>query len=299
MKQTDLLKDGSPIRNQAIDYSFIAIGAFLQALSYVLFLAPYKIVPGGVYGISIILHYLSKGMFSWLPNGLPIGITALAFNIPLLILAIKKLGLSSGPKTVVTFLLISFFTDTLTYFFGSDPLVANDTFLACFYGGGILGLGVAFVFKAQSTSAGTDVLARILAKNTNLKVGNMIIIVDSCVVLLGLVAFLDWSVPLYSWFTIFVFGKVVEMFQEENPKRAVFIVSRKKEELRNLLVNKMNKRGTYLHGRGMYEGNETEIIFTILERKDLRVFKDKVNEVDPHAFISTMHASNDSARPGI
>lgn len=251
MKKSTESAQSSLVKKQAIDYSFIIVGAFLQALSYVLFLAPYKIVPGGVYGISIVLHYITKGVFPWFPEGLPIGTTALFFNVPLLILAIKKLGLASGPRTVVTFLLISFLTDSLSLFFGDQPLVANDTFLACFYGGSILGLGVACIFKAQSTSAGTDVLARILAKNTNMKVGNMIIIVDSCVVFIGLLAFQDWAVPLYSWFTIFVFGKVVEMFQVENPKRAVFVVSRKREELKDLLVNKMGKRGTFLHGQGM------------------------------------------------
>ncbi len=287
------------VKSFAVDYSLIVIGALMQALSYVLFLAPYKIIPGGVYGISIVLHYVTAGLFPFLPDGLPIGITALCFNIPLLILAIKKLGLSSGPKTVVTFLLISFFTDSLTFIFKNQPLVANDTFLACFYGGVLLGLGVTCVFKAQSTSAGTDVLARVMAKGSNLKVGNIIIIVDSCVVLLGLVAFQDWTVPLYSWLTIFIFGKTVEMFQPDNPKRAVFIVSKKKEELRDIIVNKLGKRGTFLHGKGMYEGNETDIIFTILERKDLREFKNEVSEVDPKAFVSTMHASQDAIRPGI
>lgn len=293
------LASNATLKKNVTDYTLIVIGAFLQALSYVLFLAPYKIVPGGVYGISIVLHYVTKGMFSIMPEGLPMGITALFFNIPLMILAMKKIGLASGPKTVVTFLLISFFTDGLSYFFGNEPLVANDSFIACFYGGAILGLGVTCVFRAQSTSAGTDVLARVIANNSNLKVSNMIIVLDSAVVLLGLIVFRDWAVPLYSWFTIFVYGKIVEMFQTENPNRAVFIVSRKTQELKDLIVGKMGMRGTFLHGRGMYEGKEKEIIFTIAERKDLPRLKDEVKAVDPDAFISTMHASKDAPRPGI
>jgi len=297
MKQALSISSGSALRHNVVDYSLIVVGSFMQALSYVLFLAPYKIVPGGVYGISIVLHYSTKGMFSFLPEGLPMGITALCFNIPLLILAIKKLGLSSGPKTVVTFLLISIFTDTLSFFL-NEPLLENDTFIAAFYGGAILGLGVTCIFRAHSTSAGTDVLARVLANNSNLKVSNMIILLDSAVVLLGLLAFQDWSVPLYSWFTIFVYGKVVEMFQVENPNRAVFIVSKKTEELKELIVGKMGMRGTFLHGRGMYEGKEREIIFTITERKDMPRLKDEIKGIDPNAFVSTMHASKDSPPPG-
>ena len=285
-------------RHNMVDYSLILIGAFLQALSYVVFLAPYKIVPGGVYGISIVLHYISKGVFSFFPDGLPMGATALCFNIPLMFLAMRKIGLASGPKTVVTFLLISFFPDLLSYFI-TEPLVENDAFIAAFYGGAILGMGVTFVFKAQSTSAGTDVLARVIAKNSNVKVSNMIIVLDSAIVLLGLVAFQDWAVPLYSWFTIFVYGKIVEMFQSENPSRAVFIVSQNTAALKEVIVHKLGMRGTFIHGKGMYEGHETEIIFTIAERKDLPKLKDEIREIDPHAFVSSMHASKDSPRPGI
>ncbi|WP_455638348.1 YitT family protein [Parabacteroides sp.] len=293
------LSSNATLKSNAVDYSLIVVGAFLQALSYVLFLAPFKIVPGGCYGISIVIHYVTKGVFSIFPDGLPMGATALCFNIPLMILAMKKIGLASGPKTVVTFVLISVFTDTLSYFCGAEPLVENDTFIACFYGGAILGLGVTCVFKAQSTSAGTDVLARVIASNSNLKVSNMIILLDSAIVMLGLIVFRDWAVPLYSWFTIFVYGKVVEMFQTENPNRAVFIVSKKTQEIKDLIVGKMGMRGTFLHGRGMYEGKEREIIFTIAERKDMPRLKDEVKEIDPNAFISTMHASKDSPRPGI
>lgn len=299
MKQQLNLTSNATLKRNVGDYTLIVIGAFLQALSYVLFLAPYKIVPGGVYGISIVLHYVTKGMFSFIPDGLPMGVTALCFNIPLLILAIKKIGLASGPKTIVTFLLISVFTDTLSYICGNEPLVANDSFIACFYGGAILGIGVTCVFRAQSTSAGTDVLARVIANNSNLKVSNMIILLDSVVVLLGLIVFQDWAVPLYSWFTIFVYGKIVEMFQTENPNRAVFIVSQKTQEMKELIVNKMGMRGTFIHGRGMYEGKEKEIIFTIAERKDLPRLKNEVKDIDPHAFISTMHASKDAPLPGI
>ncbi|MDH6342551.1 uncharacterized membrane-anchored protein YitT (DUF2179 family) [Parabacteroides sp. PFB2-12] len=297
MKQKIQLSTPVTWKNHLTDYSFIVVGSFLQALSYVLFIAPYKIVPGGVYGISIVLHHVTKGVFSFLPDGLPMGITALFFNVPLMIIALKKLGLSSGPKTAVTFLLISFFTDGLSYFL-TEPLLENDPFIAGFYGGAILGAGVACIFKAHSTSAGTDVLARVIAMNSNMKVSNVIILLDSAIVLLGLLAFQDWTVPLYSWFTIFVYGKVVDMFQVENPNRAVFIVSNKTEEIKDIIVNKMKMRGTFLHGRGMYEGKEREIIFTIAERKDMPRLKEEVKEADPNAFISTMHASKDSPPPG-
>lgn len=276
-----------------IDIAYIVFGAFLQALAYSAFIAPANIVPGGIYGTTIALNHITKGLFSFAPEGLPIGITALFFNVPLLLLAIRKLGLSSGPKTVLTFVLISLFTDLIGYLMGDNRIVPDDKILSAFYGGAILGVGVICIFRAGSTSAGTDVLARVLAKGRNTKVSTLIMIVDSIVVLFGLLAFKDWSVPLYSWLTIFIYSKVVDILQPENPNKAVFIVSRANDKMRDLIINKLNMGGTYLHGQGMYNGEQREIIMTITDRKKLNKLKKGVREIDPNAFISSMDASKD------
>ena len=76
-----LVPSNATLKRNVMDYSLIVVGSFLQALSYVLFLAPYKIVPGGVYGISIVIHYVTKDLFPFFPDGLPMGATALCFSI--------------------------------------------------------------------------------------------------------------------------------------------------------------------------------------------------------------------------
>ena len=68
--------------------------------------------------------------------------------------------------------------------------------------------------------------------------------------------------------------------------------------MKDILVNKLGMKGTFLHGKGMYQGEEKEIIFTIAERKDLPRLKNEIKDVDPDAFVSTMHASKDSPLPG-
>lgn len=272
----------------------IALGAFIEAFSYVLFFAPYKIIPGGIYGIAIVLHYVTKGMFPWMPDGLPMGVTALCFNIPLMLLAAKFIGLKSGTKTVATFVLVAVFTDLLSALSGGEPLVSNEMVLSCFYGGATLGVGVALVFRAGGTSAGTDVLARIIAIKSGVKLGTLIIIIDSCIVLLGLIAFGDWAIPLYSWFGIFLYGRVVQALQVENPNRVVFIVSDHTEEIRHLIINEMHIGGTFLHGRGMHKGTEREIILTVADRNELGRLKNGVRNIDPTAFISSMHATKES-----
>lgn len=273
------------------DILLIVVGSFLEALAYGGFIAPNDIIPGGVYGITIALHELTKGLFDFAPEGLPIGTTALFFNVPLLLLAMHKLGLKSGPKTVLTFILISLFTDLVTYFLHHQAII-NDMVLASCYGGAILGVGVFLVFRAESTSAGTDVLGRVVAKGRNIKLGTAIIIIDSMVVIFGLVVFGNIAVPLYSWLTIFIYGRVVEFLSPENPKKALFIVSSEVEALRRRFAD-LGIRGSILHGRGMYEGVEREVLFIVTERKRLRSIRSEVRALDPKAFISTMDAGED------
>ena len=98
------------------DYSLIIIGSFILAVGYVYFITPHKIVPGGVYGIAIVVHYLTVGIFSFWPDGFPIGLFGLILNIPLTIAGIKILGPRFGIKTIVGFVLTSVFIDGITYF---------------------------------------------------------------------------------------------------------------------------------------------------------------------------------------
>jgi len=115
-----LLKEKPFTKKWFISYSFIIVGSFILATGFVLFITPYKIVPGGVYGISIVLHYLF---------GTPVGLMALVFDIPLTLIGIKILGPRFGFKTVLGFSLTAIFTDTITLFWGDEPLVKGDALL--------------------------------------------------------------------------------------------------------------------------------------------------------------------------
>jgi uncharacterized membrane-anchored protein YitT (DUF2179 family) len=274
------------------DYALIVFGAFIVASGYVFFITPYKIIPGGVYGISIVIHYLTQGLFTGFPEGLPIGMTALCFNIPLVFLAYKLLGAGSLLKTIVTFVSTAVFVDLLTLFQGYEQLVFGDSLLASIYGGVLIGIGVALIFKAKATSAGTDVLSKIMTKYLRIPVGFSIIIVDSFVVLIGLIAFGDWAVPLYSWITIFVYGKVVDIFQEGlSTNRAVFIITEKNEEIGQMIIHKLKRGGTFFHGKGIYNGEEREIVYTVVSSRQIPKLREHIHAIDPTAFITILPAN--------
>lgn len=266
-----------------IAYSLIAVGAFIMAAGFVLFITPYKIVPGGVYGVSIVLHHLF---------GTPVGLIALCFDIPLTILGIKILGPRFGIKTVVGFVLTAGFVDLLTYLWGDQPLVENDALLSSIFGGVFIGLGLGMIFKAKATSGGSDIIAMIVAKYTKLPLGQLMIVVDSAIVLVGVVAFQDWKIPMYSLIVIFITGRVVDVvLQGISYDKTLFIISEKPKELRDKIVNDLNRGGTFIQGKGMYNGNERTIIYTVVNRRELAMLQDFIHRTDPSAFMTVINAN--------
>lgn len=263
-------------------YTLIAVGTFLVAVGYVLFITPDKIVPGGIYGISIMLHYML---------GTPIGMTALAFNIPLTLIGTKLLGPRFGAKTVVAFILTSIYVDVLYYFFGDKPLVPGEPLVSCIFGGVFIGIGVAFTFKAKATSGGSDVIAMILQKFTRLPSGQLMMMVDSAIVLLSFVVFGDWRIPLFSWITIFVIGRVIDFtLHGFSYDKTLFIISDKHEEIRDSIINDLKRGGTFLSGEGMYNRDSKQIIFTVLSPRELYLLEEYINRIDPNAFIAVLEA---------
>ncbi len=278
-----IVKDKLFSKKWFISYSLIIIGSFILASGFVLFITPYKIVPGGVYGISIVLHYLI---------GTPVGLMALCFDIPLTIIGIKILGPRFGFKTVLGFVLTAVFVDTLTYFWGENPLVENDALLSSIYGGVFVGLGLGLIFKSKATSGGSDIVAMILSKYTKLPLGQLMIMVDSAIVLVGFAAFRDWNIPLYSLIVIFITGKVIDVvLQGISYDKTLFIISEKSKELRDKIIIDLNRGGTFFQGQGMYNGKERTMIYTVVNRRELAMLQEFIHKTDPHAFMTVIDAN--------
>jgi uncharacterized membrane-anchored protein YitT (DUF2179 family) len=272
-------------------WSLIILGSFVLASGFVFFVDPHRIAPGGVYGIGIIVHFLTKGVFSWAPEGLPIGTVGLILNIPLTIIGIKILGPRFGVKTVIGFILTSIFIDAQHYFFGYEPLV-DDPLLSSIFGGVLIGFGLGLIFKSKATSGGSDIIAMIIAKYTRLPLGQLMIYVDSAIVLVALAAFQDWKIPLYSWLVIYITGKVIDMtIQGVSYDKTLFIVSDKYQQIRDKLINDIDRGGTLLNGVGMYKGQEKKVIFTNVSRREVHMLRDFIEEIDPNAFITVIDAN--------
>ena len=150
-------------RKWILSWMSIITGALLFSTAYVLFINPYNIVPGGVYGLGIILH-------NFFPN-IQVGTFGLCFDIPLLLIAFKIFGAHFGARTIIAALLIPLLMNGLTMIVGADPEtmlnghinLSNDILLSAIFGGVISGAGLGLIFRTHATSGGTDIISMIPA----------------------------------------------------------------------------------------------------------------------------------------
>lgn len=322
--QKDALFSGKWFYN----YSLTIAGAFIMAAGFVFFIVPHNLVPGSIYGIGIVINKLTLGLFpqgifgplnpadyegffsgilySFMDysndlfrkfgGGIPVGIASLLINIPLSLIAIKILGPRFGIKTFLAFILCALFIDTITAWWGMIP-IADDVLLSCIFGGIAIGFGLGLILKARATSAGSDILAMITAKYTKLPLGQTVIYIDSLIVLSSLYIVSDWKIPLYSWIVVFVIGKVTDItMQGSSYEKALFIISDKSDEIKTKVIQDMNRGGTFLNGTGMYDGKEKNMIFMVVNRRELSILEDYIHSIDPDAFVTVMETNQISGR---
>ncbi|MDR1274613.1 MAG: YitT family protein [Odoribacteraceae bacterium] len=285
-----LLKERPFSREWFMTYALLAGGAFVLAFGYSCFMAPYRIVPGGIYGISIVLHH------TW---GFPIGLAALCFNLPLSLLGTRVLGPHFGVKTFVCFLLVALFSDTIPWLLSvatgapvDDPLgLGDEVLLACVFGGAVMGAGVGMILKTRSSSGGTDVVSAILHRWTRRPMGQLQMMVDSGIVVFGFLVFQDWKVPMYSWLSIFLMGKTIDLIlQGFSNEKTFFIISDKVEELRRFILDGMKRGGSIVPMQGMYNRREKEMIMTVVSRREMMTLQHAIYKIDPAAFVTIIDA---------
>ena len=269
------------------DYAFILAGTFVMAIGYVVFIDPLKLVPGGVYGIAIVLHHTLN---------FPIGLSGLCLDLPLLLIGTLWLGPKFGAKTIAGVFGLSGFISLFEFLYNGQPLVTDPsaTVILTLFGAVIIGIGLGLIFKSRATSGGTDIIAMILGKYLkHIPIGKLIIAVDSTVVLLSLcIPDFDWTIPLYSWLVIYIEGVVVDMVVAGgHSSKAVLIISNQPEQIKDYILNELQRGGTYLRGMGMYHNEEKNIIYTNVSRKQLPMLIHEVHNIDPKAFLSILEAS--------
>ncbi|SKA87141.1 Uncharacterized membrane-anchored protein YitT, contains DUF161 and DUF2179 domains [Clostridium sp. USBA 49] len=260
------------------EYIFITIGFMLVALSLRLFLVPNKIAAGGVSGIAIILN----SIFPFLN----VGMIMLGIDAVLFIIAFAVIGNKFGAKSIYASLGISltiWLTDNLKIF---DKAITNDLLLASIFGTLLSGIGMAIVFNQNASTGGTDIIAKILNKFFHIDIGKAILIVDFIVTLFAGITF-GTNIALYSLLCVIMNGFVIDnVIEGVNTCKEVIVVSTKIDEISNYIINELDRGCTIFKGKGGFTKKDTNILYTVLYRKQFIKLKKFIKDVDNKAFIT-------------
>ena len=255
------------------------LGSFIMALGVSLFLLPNQLSSGGLAGIATITYYLLN---------IPMGTAILVLNIPLFIIAVYKLGKSFFIKSIVGTIALSYFIDILDKF----PPLTNDRFLACVYGGILMGLGTAILLKVDSSTGGSDLISQ-LAKSYNpmVRMSNIITMIDIAIITLNVISFGEIEIGLYSAIAIYLMGKMIDvLFEGIYFTKLVLIISHKNEAIAKEIGEKIQRGTTGLLGKGMYTQEEKLVLMCAASRGDIGRVKMVARKIDPRCFIIIMNA---------
>ena len=236
MKFNNMEKDQLFIMHVVIDLIYMILGSFLISIGTNWFLLPYKMTTGGASGVATIFYYIFN---------VPMGLTIIFINIPLFIFSIIKLGIKFNLKTIFTTIILALFfeifKDGVFIKFGG-----LDMFTSCVFGGIIVGLGLALVFKAGASSGGSDLLAQLIYKLTKAQsVSKVLLIIEFFIISAIIIVFKDINVGLYSIIAMAISTKVVNVvFEGIYYTKVVTIITNKSDKVIPAILNdlKSDKR---------------------------------------------------------
>lgn len=265
----------------AIDMVFTLVGCIIFAVGIYVFIQPNQIAPGGVSGISIMLHYLT---------GLPVGALSLLINIPLLLLAWKFLGWKFTGQTLMSVATLSFMLDYVAVLL---PQYEGDPLLAALFGGALIGTGLAVVFMRGFTTGGTDIISRLLQlKYPYLQLGKILMVIDLIVILTSAYVFGRIETALYGMVAVFTSSRMVDsLLYGMDTGKLVYIMSCRAVELSERIIEGLGRGCTILKSTGAYTKQDSNVLMVAVRRPQYYILKKMVREMDPKAFIIVTDAT--------
>jgi uncharacterized membrane-anchored protein YitT (DUF2179 family) len=271
-------KQQNPGLNKFLEYLSVLVGSAIVAIAFNVFLLPNEVASGGVSGISTI----TKAVFDWKP-----AFVQWAFNVPLFIAGLIFLGFQFGFKTALGTIFLPF-----VVFLTEDwEPWTMDPLLGALFGGIGVGLGLGIVFRGKASTGGTDLAAQIINKYSGLTLGTCVAIIDGLIVLSAALVF-DIERGLYALIGLYVTSKTIDLVQVGfGRSKMAMIITNRQEEIREGVLNKIDRGVTKLSAYGGYTDDERPILMCVVDQREFTRLKQLVKSIDPSAFVVTMDAS--------
>ncbi|MBE5939524.1 MAG: YitT family protein [Lachnospiraceae bacterium] len=255
---------------------YITAFAFLYSVGVSLFLNPNNLAPGGLTGVSIMVNHVA---------GLPTGLVYFCINIPVLLLGFFKLGKKLFFKTLLAIAISTTFMDILE---SSDigPLTTNPI-LAAVYGGMLVAIAIAFLFKAGTTTGGVDIIINLLKlRYPHIEVGKFFFMIDVIIVSLSAIVFKSIESALYAAITIFVSSFFIDkILYRTDQTLMMFIISEREADISSALLHNVDVGATLLSATGGYDGKKKKVIMCAMKKFKYPKAEKMIYDIDKDAFI--------------
>ncbi len=267
------------LNNEWISYLLVTAGTFFMAAGINIIYEPLSMVTGGFSGIGIIVKKVMEhsGNIS-----VPVGVTNMLLNIPLFIAAVKIKGGRFLKRTLYASVCFSVALLIVPSYEAPD----QDYLMAAVLGGALNGVGLGLIFSQNTSTGGSDLLGTLLNRwFTGFSISELLIVIDGLIVLGGMFVF-GIQTGLYSIVAVFITGKVSDALVDGLKfAKMAYIISDYPLEISGEVMRRMERGVTGLDGRGMYSGNEKNILMCVVSKKEVVRLTEIVKNADPDAFV--------------
>lgn len=254
-------------------YLLLTLGAIVYAAGLETFFVPNNLIDGGIVGVSMMISYLTDT---------PLSVFVVLLNIPFLYLGYKQIGKTFTISTLYSIVVLAL----AIQYFHTTPNITYDIFLATIFGGIVVGLGVGMIIRYGGSVDGTEIVAIISDRKTELSVGETVMIINLFILSSAGLVF-GWERAMYSLIAYFIAYKVMDLvISGLEESKGVMIVSDRSDDLAETLLARLGRGVTILHGEGAYTNEPKRILYTVVTRLEVAKLKAIVKEKDPSAFLS-------------
>lgn len=275
----------------AKDYVIIIFGIFLYALGFTAFILPHEVVIGGLSGVGTLVYFGTHGM-------IPVAVTQYACNLTLLAFAYKLVGKTFVMRTIFGATVISLFIGMMEGFFmGLGHPIIREMSMSVVLGAMLCGFGIGIVFIHNGSTGGTDIVAAMVSKVSNVSIGRTMIVTDVLIVSMSIflpydgdfAARLEARVPVivYGVVTTFIVSYITDMLINTNRQATQFIIfSHKWEEIADRVNHEARRGVTVLDGEGWYSKKPVKVLLVWCRKiESVTIFR-IVKSIDDQAFIT-------------
>ena len=253
----------------------ILVGNTIYALAVAMFILPNDLITGGTTGIALFLNTTLN---------IPVTLFVSIFNICMFLLGWKILGKKFALTTLISSFYYPFILGLLENIFKNE-IMSNDTLLCVIFAGIMIGVAIGLVIRCGASTGGMDIPPLILNKKLGIPISISMYSFDFFI-LLGQMLIRKREMVFYGILLVLIYTIVLDKVLVIGKSQIqVKIISSKFEQINNMIINKLDRGSTLIHGETGFMHNKYPIVLTVVNNRELTLLNNYVYQIDSDAFM--------------